>query len=80
MKLQELIRENRLEQTRYNAEFDKANGQWEPSRPKMIPTYSVFINGKHWKDFESEEAALKSATSLHNKNPRLRVDIIPYKR
>jgi hypothetical protein len=80
MKLQELIRENRLEQARYNAEFDKANGQWEPSRPKMIPTYSVFINGKHWRDFESEDAAMKSANTVYNKKPRCRVDVMPYKR
>jgi hypothetical protein len=79
MRLQELF-ENRLEQARYNAEFDKANSLWEPSAPKMTPTHSVFINGKHWRDFESEGAAMQAGTTVHNKKPRCRVDVMPYKK
>lgn len=79
MRLQELF-ENKLEQARYNTEFDKANGPWEPSVPKIKPEYSVFINGKHWKDFGSEETAVQAATTIHNKNPHGRVDVIPYKK
>ena len=72
--------DGRVSDAQYNKEFDKANGQWEPSLPKIKPTHSVFINSKHWKDFETEEAAMKSATTVHNKKPRLRVDVMPIKR
>jgi hypothetical protein len=80
MRLQELIQENRLEQAYYNTEFDRANGPQQPSLPKIQANYYVSINGKHWKDFETEEAAMKSATTVHNKKPRLRVDVMPIKR
>jgi hypothetical protein len=78
MRLQELF-ENRLEQAKYNADFDKANGPWEPTRPKRTPTHYILINGTKWKtEFYSYESALTAANTIHSKRPWVRIDIREY--
>jgi hypothetical protein len=49
-----------------------------PSTPVISDNnYSVNINGKQWKDFPTEAAAMKAASTVYNKNPKLRVSVVP---
>lgn len=40
--------------------------------------YKVLINHRHWKDFEDKVSAERAANAVYNKNPKLRVDVLPY--
>lgn len=50
-----------------------------PLPPPVIKqeNYLVLINNKKWKGFETESKAMQAATSIYNKNPRLRVSVVP---
>lgn len=79
MKLHELF-EGRVKDLAYNREYDRQHGQQTlPTIKRIVPQYYVSINGKRWKDFDSEKSAMTAATTLHNRNPRLRVDVLPIK-
>lgn len=48
-----------------------------PSLPTEQMNYNIVVNDKVWKDFPTEQKAMLSATSLHNKNPKLRISVVP---
>jgi hypothetical protein len=61
-----------------NAYIDGTYNQpFSPTLPKTEENYFVSINGKQWKGFPTEQAAMKSANSIYNKNPKLRVSVTP---
>lgn len=80
MNIQE-IKEGRVKDLAINREFDRQNSPGPAPTPQVAPrkqsTHSVTINGKPWKDFSSEQEAMRAANSIYNKNPRLRVLVVP---
>lgn len=81
MKLQELF-EGKFKDLAYNLEYDK---KYKPApsapiiKPKLPAQYYISINGKKWKEFDSEKYAMQIANTLYNKNPKLRIDVLPIK-
>lgn len=79
MRLQELF-EGKVKDLAYNQEYDRQHDTtYTPPARRSVPQYYVAINGKKWKDFETEKAARAAANTVYNRNPRLRVDVIPIK-
>ena len=82
MKLYELI-EGRVSDLAYNMAYDAQHTPYTPppSTPKKKPfNYCLSINGKQWGEFENEAAALRSATSMHNRKPYLKIQVMPVKK
>lgn len=75
MKLQELF-EGRVKDLAYNLEWDKQHSP-ASTLPVQQMKYDVTINGKVWKSFATEPDAMRAANNMYNKNPRLRVSVIP---
>ena len=77
MKIQE-ITEGRVKNMAIDKEFDRQNSPGPAPTPSVQPmNYSVTINGKVWKDFPTEQVALKAANAIYDKNRRLRVSVVP---
>ena len=77
MNIQE-IKEGRVKDLAINKEYDRQNSPGPaPTIPKKQMNYSVTINSKLWKDFASEQEAMRAANSIYNKNPRLHVSVVP---
>jgi hypothetical protein len=77
MNIQE-ITEGRVKDLAYSKEWDRQNSPGAaPTVPKPQMTASITINGKHWKDFPTEQEAMRIANSVYHKNPRLRVSVVP---
>ena len=77
MNIQE-IKEGRVKDLAYNQEWDRQNSPGPaPTISKKQSTHSVTINGRPWKEFPSEQEAMRAANSIYNKNPRLRVSVVP---
>jgi hypothetical protein len=77
MNIQE-ITEGRMKDLAYNQEWDRQHNPGPaPTIPKQQMNYSVTINGKEWKDFPTESEAMRAANGVYNKNPRLRVSVVP---
>ena len=86
MKITELS-EGRVKDLAINADYDRIYGEQPlPSVPEVPLNYYVDINGKPWsekgkiKPFADERSALKAANAIYNKNPKLRVSALPYKK
>ena len=80
MNIQE-ITEGKVKDLAINREFDRQNSPGPTPTPQMPlkkqSTHGVSINGKLWKDFSSEQEAMRAANSIYNKNPRLRIQVMP---
>ena len=77
MNIQE-IKEGRVKDLAYNQEWDRQHSPGPaPTIPKKQMNYGVTINSKPWKDFATEQEAMRAANSIYNKNPRLSILVIP---
>ena len=77
MNIQE-ITEGRMKDLAYNQEWDRQHSAGPaPTIPQKQMNYSITINGKVWKDFSTEQEAMRAANGVYNKNPRLRVSVMP---
>jgi len=75
MKLQELF-EGKVKNLAIDREYNK---QHSPASTLHVQQtkYDVTINGKVWKSFATEPDAMRAANNMYNKNPRLRVSVMP---
>ena len=75
------ITEGKVKNLAIDREFDRQNSPGPAPTPqatlKKQMNYNVVVNGKVWKDFPTEQKAMQVATSLHNKNPHLRISVMP---
>ena len=61
-----------------DAEFDRQNSPGPAptiQKPKM--NYAVVVKGKVWKEFPTEQLALRAATSMQANRPHLRPQVMP---
>lgn len=79
MKLLELF-EGKVKDLAINRDYDRQYGR-QPAPTVKLPVaqYYVSINGKKWKEFSSEKLAMAAANAIYNKNPKLKVDVLPLK-
>ena len=77
MNIQE-ITEGKVKDLAINREYDRQHSPGPgPTIPQKQTNYSVTINGKVWKNFATEPDAMRAANGIYNKNPRLRVSVVP---
>ena len=75
--------EGKVKHLAIDREFDRQNSSGPAptvpaeNKPKTQLDYYLTINGKPWSDFNTENEALRAANSIYNKNPRLRVNVLP---
>ena len=70
--------EGKMKDLAYNTEWDRQNspGKGPTIKPPKME-YKVVINGKAWKEFSAEKAAMAAANSLYYKNKKLRINVVP---
>jgi hypothetical protein len=69
MKLIELFTEGAVKRAVDNGTYHK------PTKP--VGKFRIAINGKPWGNFSTRDEAMKIATDLYRKNPKVRYDVVP---
>lgn len=75
MKLQELF-EGKVKNLAIDREYNKQHSPASTLHVQQMK-YDVTINGKVWKSFATEPDAMRAANNMYNKNPRLRISVMP---
>lgn len=65
MKLCELFSESKIKRAVDNDEY----------YPQPKAKFCIYVNGKEWKKYIDRKAAMAAATTLYERNPRLKVSV-----